>query len=131
MKKDEVPQDKGLLEGKTRDVCYALDENGNYVQVLSVGWEPKNIAMTQAWEVINEQVDEVKKQVLEGKISPLAYHMEKNLMDISLLSEYSGFSKGTIKKHFTVEGFKKLKSTELAKYATAFNMKLEDLLKVD
>jgi hypothetical protein len=131
MKKDEVPQDNGLLEGKTRDVCYALDENGKYVQVLSVGWEPKNIAMTQAWEVINEQVEEVKKQVLAGKASPLAYHMEKSLMDFQLLSQYSGFSKGTIKKHLTVEGFKKLKAEEIEKYALAFNIKSEDLSKVE
>ncbi len=131
MKKDEVPQDNGLLQGKTRDLCYALDEKGNYVQVLSVGWEPKNIAMVQAWEVINEQVEEIKKQVLAGKSSPLAYHMEKNMMDLSLLSQYSGFSKSTIKKHLTCEGFKKLKDEEIRKYAESFNIKPEELAKVE
>lgn len=34
MKKKEVPQDEGLNEGRFEDVCYALDENGNYVAVL-------------------------------------------------------------------------------------------------
>ena len=131
MKKDEVPQDPGLVEGKTRDLCYAVDEHGNYVQVLSVGWEPKNIAMIQAWEVINEQVSAVRNKVLEGKASPLAYHMEKNMMDLSLLSEYTGFSKSNIKKHLTVEGFKKLKNEELAKYSEAFNIKQEELSKLE
>ena len=28
MKKKEVPQDEGLMEGRFEDVCYALDENG-------------------------------------------------------------------------------------------------------
>ena len=46
MKKAEVPQDnEGLLEGKLREVCYAVDESGNYVTVLSTGWTPKNAAL--------------------------------------------------------------------------------------
>jgi hypothetical protein len=131
MKKDEVPQDNGLMDGKFRDLCYALDENGKYVQVLSVGWEPKNIAMIQAWEVIKEQISEVRKQVKSGELSPLAFHMEKNLMDLHLLSEYSGFSKSTVKKHLTPEGFKKLKPKELEKYTAAFNITLDQLLKAE
>lgn len=131
MKKEEVPQDNGLLEGKTRDVCYALDEQGKYVQVLSVGWEPKNIAMKQAWEVIEEQIEAVRQQVREGKQSPLAYHMEKNLMDLQLLSEYSGFSGRNIKKHLTPEGFGKLSERELQKYAEAFNIAIEALKKIE
>ena len=29
MKEKEVPQDDGMLQGKTRDLYYVLDENGN------------------------------------------------------------------------------------------------------
>jgi hypothetical protein len=131
MKKEEVPQDEGLLDGKTRDVCYALDENGKYVQVLSVGWEPKNVAMLQALEVIREQIEETKARIKAGELSVLAYHMEKNMMDASLLSEYSGFSKSNIKKHLLPEGFKKLNPAQLEKYATAFNISVGELLKME
>jgi hypothetical protein len=42
MKTNEVLQDKAYFEeGKIRDVCYAVDDNGNYTRVLSLGWEPK------------------------------------------------------------------------------------------
>ncbi|MBW6461281.1 MAG: hypothetical protein K0B08_11985 [Bacteroidales bacterium] len=73
MKKKEVPQDEGLMEGRFEDVCYALDENGNYVAVLSKGWKPKTDAMLQAWEVVHEKVEQVRQYVLAGKISPIAY----------------------------------------------------------
>ncbi len=49
MKKHEVPQDnEGLLEDKQLDLCYAVDENDNYVTVPSHGWAPKNAALLQA-----------------------------------------------------------------------------------
>ena len=57
------------MDGRFEDVYYALDEDGNYVQVLSAGWEPKNDAMKLAWDVIHEKVEEARKEVLAGKFS--------------------------------------------------------------
>lgn len=51
MKKNEVPQDgDNLVKGESNWVNYAVDQNGEYVQEISVGWEPENIALEQAWE---------------------------------------------------------------------------------
>ena len=63
MKKKEVPQDEGLNEGRFEDVCYALDDNGNYVAVLSKGWNPKTDALLQAWEVIHEKTEQARQRV--------------------------------------------------------------------
>jgi len=123
MKKAEVPQDnEGLLEGKLREVCYAVDENGNYVTVLSTGWMPKNAALKQAWDVVNEKVEEIKQQVLNGKLSPIAYFMEKNIMDMKLLSQYTGISKWRIRRHLKPKIFSKLDDGTLGKYASAFEI---------
>jgi hypothetical protein len=127
MKKKEVPQDEGLNEGRFEDVCYALDENGNYVAVLSKGWNPKTDALLQAWEVINEKVEEVRQQVLSGEISPIAYYMEKNLMDLKLLSDYVGLPKRKIRKHLKPDRFKKLEEEILMKYAETFGISVEML----
>jgi hypothetical protein len=130
MKKAEVPQDnEGLLEGKLREVCYAVDESGKYVTVLSTGWTPKNAALKQAWEVVNEKVEEVKWKVLEGKLSPVAYYMEKNIMDMKLLSQYTGISKWRIKRHLKPKNFKKLNNETLSRYAEAFEIPLASLTK--
>ena len=50
MEKDKVPQDEGITAGITREVQYAVDENGKYVKTLSKGWEAKNIVNELAWE---------------------------------------------------------------------------------
>jgi len=132
MKTTEVPQDdENMLGGATRDVCYALDENGKYTQVLSTGWAPKNVVIQQAWDLINEQVEEAKQSVLSGKASPLVYHMEKSMMDAGLVSEYTGFSKKTVKKHAEPAEFDKLTTKELEKYAETFNISIEELKKAD
>lgn len=127
MKNKEVPQDEGLNEGRFEDVCYALDENGNYVAVLSTGWQPKTDALLQAWEVINEKVEEVRQQVLSGELSPIAYYMEKNLMDLKLLSDYVGLPKRKIRKHLKPDRFKKLDEEILLKYAETFGISVEML----
>jgi hypothetical protein len=132
MKKAEVPQDnEGLLEGKLREVCYAVDETGNYVTVLSTGWTPKNAALKQAWEEVSEKAEEVKRKVLEGKLSPVAYYMEKNIMNLKLLSQYTGIPKWRIRKHLKPKIFNNLDGETLAKYAKAFETPVAALKNFD
>ena len=127
----EVPQDNDFLEeGRIRDVCYALDENGNYKQVLSLGWNPKNEAIKQSWDLIYERVEEVRQQVLQGKISPIAYYMEKNVMDTKILSQYTGFSRWRIKRHLKPKVFKKIKPSMLQVYADVFNISVCETMNV-
>jgi hypothetical protein len=127
MKKKEVPQDEGLMEGRFEDVNYALDENGNYVAVLSKGWQPKNDALLQAWDVIHEKAEIVRQEVIAGKVSPIAYYMEKNIMDLSLLSDYVELPKRKVRKHLKPEKFAQLEDEILQRYADAFEMTLEEL----
>jgi hypothetical protein len=127
MKKKEVPQDEGLMEGRFEDVCYALDENGNYVAVLSKGWSPKNEAMLQAWDLIHEKVEKVRLDVLAGKVSPIAYYMEKNIMDIKLLADYIELPKRKVRKHLKPEKFDQLEDDILQRYAETFEINLEEL----
>lgn len=131
MDKENVPQDdENLLEGKFAVVKYALDKNGKYVKVQSVGWEPENVALKQAWEVINEKVEAARKRVLAGKISPLAYWLEKNMMDEKLVGEYMGFSKWKVKEHLNPQTFSKLPEDILKKYAEVFKITIEELTNV-
>ena len=128
MKKEQVPQDnEGLHEGKFRDLCYAVDDDGNYVAVHSTGWSPKNEAMKQAWEEIHIKIDEARKKVINGELSMLAYYMEKNIMAIKLLSQYTGISRRKIRKHMKPDVFANLETEVLQKYTDAFNISMEEL----
>jgi hypothetical protein len=129
MKDKEVPQDdEGLLEGKLREVCYAVDESGNYVTVLSTGWSPKNAALKQAWAEVNDKIDATKEMVLAGKLSPLAYFIEKNIMNLKLLAQYSGIPKWKVKRHLKPGNFQKIDKETLEKYARAFDIKTDELI---
>lgn len=128
MKKKDVPQDnEGLLQDKFREPCYAVDDDGNYVTVPSTGWAPKNAALKQAWEEVNENVDAARQDVLEGKQSMLAWHMEKNIMTIKLLSQYTGIPRRKIRKHLKPAIFAELPQKILQAYADVFNITIEEL----
>lgn len=126
MKEKEVPQDnEGLLGDKFRDLCYAIDDDGNYTTVTSTGWGPKNDAMKQAWEEIVRAGDEARDNVKAGKLSLLAYYMVINIMDIKLLSQYTGIPKRKIRRHRKPIAYNKLDDATLQKYADAFDMPVE------
>ena len=130
MKKKEVPQDEiKLFNGKPPDVMYAVDENGKYVRVKSAGWEPKNEVLRQAWEEVNENVEEALKAVQAGEKSPLYYFMYKNIMDVKLLAEYTGLWRWQVKRHLKPHVFKKLKDKTLEKYRNAFRLDSIEVLK--
>ncbi len=127
MKKEDVPQDPSALVGVTRDVCYVKDKDGKYTTDLSIGWDVKKQALDNAWDDIKERVSEAALQVKNGEISPVFYFMEVKLMDLTLLSSYTGFWKWTIKRHFKPAVFKNLSDTKLATYAKAFDISVEEL----
>lgn len=127
MKKEDLPQDKSALENFTREVCYVKNKNGKYEAGLSTGWEAKTVALDQAWNEIDRRIEEAKQDVLAGKSSPIAYYLEKCLMDLMVLSGYTGFAQWRIKRHLKPNVFKRLNDKKLKKYAEAFEIALEDL----
>lgn len=128
MRKEEVPQDPDLINaGLRKDVYYALDEKGEFVQVLSTGWDAKNTVIMQAWEAVQEEAEAARQAVLRGEASPLLYYIRRCQMDLKLLSAYTGFSKAKIRRHCTPGGFKQLRSEEALCYARVLGIKPEQL----
>ncbi|HSO21127.1 MAG TPA: helix-turn-helix transcriptional regulator [Desulfosarcina sp.] len=127
MKIEEVPQDPGMITGDRREICYAVDDRGNYVMTGSAGWEPKNIANRQAWELIDEAAARILGRVHAGKASPLAYHMARHQMSAGLLAKYAGINRLKIWLHLKPGPFSRLKSDVLQRYADIFDMPVADL----
>jgi len=128
MKKNEVPQDKSSLSSiNMKELCYATDENGNYTTQLSEGWEPKTIALNNSLEEINERIGDAKQQVLKGEVSPIAYFMELNRMDVGILASYVEKWQWQVKRHFKPNVFKNLGTKTLEKYAAVFSISVENL----
>ncbi len=127
MKENQVPQDDAnMLEGKTRDLQYAVDEHGKYTVVKSVGWEPKNIVLQQTWEDIHKRMNHARKLVKKGRYSPLYYHMKKHMMNKRMLGKYAGISVFRVWLHLKPKKYAKLNEKYIQKYKYAFNMKPEE-----
>ena len=128
MKKEQVPQDSsGLAKKNIHELCYAVDENGNYTTVKSSGWDVKASALDESMQLIEERVAETKKEILAGNVSPLAYFMELHRMDLSILASYVGIHKWFVKRHFNPKRFQKLSDKTLEKYADIFEISVDEL----
>lgn len=128
MKKEQVPQDNsGLAKKNIHELCYAVDESGNYTTVQSSGWEVKASALDESMQLIEERVEETKKEILAGNLSPIAYFMELHRMDLAILSSYVGIHRFFVKRHFNPKRFQKLSDKTLKKYADVFEISIEEL----
>jgi hypothetical protein len=116
---------KGLKE-----IAYAIDEDGRYVKVSSLGWEPKNIANAQAWEVIDEEVRSQIRLIREGKRSPIAYHLARNLMSVGLLASYVHLPRWRVKRHLKPSVFNRLKPELIQRYADLFGLTPQELRRI-
>jgi hypothetical protein len=128
MKLDEIPQDVGgLANANMKELCYGVDENGEYKTTVSEGWDVKTLVLNKSLELIEERVADFKQQCLDGKTSPIPYYMELNRMDLLVLSDYMGKWRWIIKRHFKPSVFKKLSQKTLEKYAETFKISVEQL----
>jgi len=132
MKANEVPQDNAnVLEGKLKVIKYATDEKGDYTTVKTVGWEAENIVLIEAWAAINEKTESIKEEVKSGKLSPIAYYMEKQMLSVKMLSQYMNQWTFITKKHLKPKYFSKLSQQKLLKYAETFQITVEELKNIN
>lgn len=129
MKVNEVPQDGLDYKGRAElsKLMYATDKDGQYTGVGSVGWDAENIATRQAWDEVEEELNETEASVKAGKLSPIAYFMKKTLMDEGLLASYMGKWKWTVRRHMKPKVFAELNDKTLAAYAQVFNITVASL----
>ena len=90
----------------------------------------QKIANDQAWMLIEEEISQTVKKIRAGKLSPLAFHMAKNQMNVSLLSKYVGFNRLRVKLHLKPSVFKKLNPSILKRYGRIFDIEVEELVKI-
>ncbi|MBS1589982.1 MAG: hypothetical protein JST52_10265 [Bacteroidetes bacterium] len=127
---NEVPQDSLHYKGRDqlKKLMYAVDQKGHYTGISSVGWEAENEATKQAWDAVEEELQQTKAFVLNGTLSPIAYFMRLKLMDVGLLASYVGKWKWQVKRHLKPKVFKRINSKTLKRYADLFGISVSDLI---
>jgi len=127
MKLEELPQDQSALVGYTRELYYGKDKDGKFRTGLSTGWEVKTSALEVAWDEVKESLMEAEELVRSGKRSPIYYLMVKKLMNISILSGYTGMNRLRVWWHLRPAVYRRLRDKVLARYAEALDMSVEEI----
>jgi hypothetical protein len=127
MEQKDIPQDPSLLDNFTTEVCYVTDESGKYTTTNSRGWEVKSNALNITWEEIEIRLKAASENVKNKKASPLLYYIEKKIMDIALVSSYTGYWKWQVRRHLKPNVFNKMSNTKLQKYADLFEVSINEL----
>ncbi|MCX6250652.1 MAG: hypothetical protein NTX61_07865 [Bacteroidetes bacterium] len=128
---DNDYQEDNFSLSPNRELFYCFDEKGNYKKLVDNHYEANRLIIKQGWDAVNERVGQVRDQIVQGKLSPLAFFMEKTMMEVTILADYSGFSKRKVRKHLTPNGFSKLSPSRLETYAKVFDITVEELLNPD
>ena len=127
MKIDHVPQDDIVTYAGMEKVIYATDKDGHYGVVASTGWDIEEEVTRQALIELKRLTDEAYDKAVQGKASPLYYHMYAKRMDIQVLSQSTGLFQWRIKRHFKPEIFAKLNDQFLERYSNVLGLTLEQL----
>jgi hypothetical protein len=119
---DAVPQEGNTTLGGQRKALYARDANGRIVIAASRGWEAEEIVTSHAVAGLLARAEAARERVAAGLASPLEYWMYARRMDLALLAQTSGFWQWRVKRHLRPEGFAKLSTGQLQRYAHALGL---------
>lgn len=130
MKLKDVPQDNvSYYQGEKR-ACYALDDGGKYIVVSSSGWSAEEVVNGLAVSELAERLEKTRQEVIAGRKSPLAYHMERRQMTPAILARTAGICRFRVRRHIRPEIFISLKPAVIEKYARALAVTCEELTNV-
>ena len=93
----------------------------------SKGWDVDELINGLAYSEYLNKLEETRKEVLDGKKSPLAYYMELRQMIPQLLGKTAGIAAFRVKRHLRPEIFARLKPSLLEAYAKALAVTTEEL----
>jgi hypothetical protein len=76
---------------------------------------------------VEERITKARQKVINKEASPILFFMELRVMDIPIVAAYTGFWKWQVKKHMKYDAFQKLSDSKLSKYATLFEVSVDEL----
>lgn len=130
MKSSQVPQQNISTYADNKKAIYAIGADGRYVRVASTGWEVEEVATRQALAELERLAAHARRQVEQGRVAPLYYHMYARRMDLQTLAQATGFFKWRIKRHFSPKIFADLSDKILTRYTEALGISREALCRL-
>jgi len=130
--KKESGQEEDLIYRNNRELFYLFNKEKNcYTRKVDYQYQANQVIIKQGWDMLEDRMSEIKKKVIQGELSPLAYFMEKSQMEVPMLAGYTGFRRWSVKKHLKPRHFRKLSQDKLEKYASVLDIQVEQLMHPD
>jgi hypothetical protein len=123
-----VQDQEDLIYKNNRELFYYFDKEKGYTRAVDYQYSANQDIIKQSWDAAEERLNDVMNEVLAGKVSPIAYFMEKVLMEVPMLADYMEMPKWRIKRHLKQKGFMNLTPEILKKYASVFDIPIEKLV---
>jgi hypothetical protein len=73
------------------------------------------------------EMKRLHEEVVAGSISPVAFFVQYQHMDVKDVAARVKLRPGTVRKHMTLRGFSKARVEELQRYARVFDISVSDL----
>lgn len=127
MKTDEVPQDLSQTYPGHQRLVYAVDADGEYRGVHSIGWDVESAATLAAIAEVERLRHDAWQRAKQGSASPLEFHMYNRRMDLPLLAGAAGTWQWRVRRHFDAKIFRKLNAAMLTCYADALQISVTEL----
>ena len=130
MKIKDIPQDKAdSLAGESK-VIYAESEAGRIESSETSGWEVEEIVLGQALDEIKRLTRDAYARAVQGKTSPLEFHMYRQRMDLAMLAQAVGRFQWQVKRDFSPQRFSRLSTEKLARYADVLGVDIATLTRL-
>lgn len=110
-----------------RELFYHFDPEKGFSKAVNYQNDSNQVIIRQSWDAAEQRLEEVRRRVIDGNASPIAYYMEKVLMEVPMLAAYTGFARWRVRRHLTWKVFRKLNDHKLEKYAKVFEITVEEL----
>lgn len=130
MKIQDVPQDPGACLAGHEKLNYAVDAEGRYVGVPTIGWEVETAVTQVSTQITIEHITRAWEDARAGRTSPLGYHMAVVQMDAGQLANEVGMWGWQVRRHLKPAVFGKLPVATLVRYADALGIAVDVLLRV-
>ena len=132
---DLVPEtgtaDENLFYRNNRELFYSFDKESGFKREVGFQYSANQEIIRQSWDAAEERLTEVRQRVRAGLVSPVAYHMERCLMEIPMLADYMEMPKWRIRLHLRPSFYKRLSEKVQNRYASVFGIAPSELNNIE
>jgi hypothetical protein len=114
-----------------REIFYHFDKEKGFTRANDYQNDSNQVIIKQSWDAAEMRLDEVRQKVLAGFQSPIAFYMEKQLLEVPMLAAYMEIGGWRVKRHLKPRVFNKLSQKILKKYADIFEVTVEQLTSLE